>query len=208
MSAERTKPEKHLTLAVLISERAYLWACICRSLCTAAHSRLRRSWPLTARLRRANGAPSARHWERVFNPRRHKTLQLSTAAILISVHFALTSGYFFDMRRKSCAAASWDLPVIAAATSTTLICGETVAVFRIWQTLSLPSNAASCLDNEHLALALHCTLLSCVECFTRWAQIQHWWATNPVVQFSCSKFGFLGLHERMRAFSDRTSYEV
>ena len=120
---------------------------------------------------------------------------------LTSVHFALTSGYFFDMRRKSCAAASWDLPVIAAATSTTLICGGTVAVFRIWQTLSLPSNAASCLDNEHIALALHCTLLSCVECFTRWAQIQHWWATNPVVQFSCSRFGFSRSCARTIGFS-------
>ena len=80
MSAERTNPERHLTLAVLISGRAFLAPCACRSLCTAAHSRLRRSWPLTARLRRANGAPSARHWERVLNPRRHKTLQLSTAA--------------------------------------------------------------------------------------------------------------------------------
>ena len=65
---------------MLTSDRAYLWPCTCRSLCTAAHSRLRRSWPLTARLRRANGAPSARHWERVLSPRRHKTLQLSTAA--------------------------------------------------------------------------------------------------------------------------------
>ncbi len=55
---------------MLTSDRAYLWPSNCRSLCTAAHSRLRRSWPLTARLRRANGAPSARHWERVLNPRR------------------------------------------------------------------------------------------------------------------------------------------
>ena len=36
-----------------MSARAYLCACICPGQLTAAHSRLRRSWPLTERLRRS-----------------------------------------------------------------------------------------------------------------------------------------------------------
>ena len=79
------------------SDRAYLWPCNCRSLCTAAHSRLRRSWPLTARLRRANGTPSARHWERVFNLRRvlnrkrvHKEWQLIAIDVMRQLHMNLS----------------------------------------------------------------------------------------------------------------------